>query len=167
VKAGEWTVPLILAAVMAATGQQTMPVWQATLVVKTTGGQTLTLGAQDFAKLPQVKVDAKDHDGKNHEYGGVKLRDLLTQAGVATGSDVRGKELAGYAVVEAADGYCVVFSIAELDPDFGNTPVILAGSVDGQPLGAKEGPWRLVVPGDKRQARWVRMVTSISVMRVQ
>ncbi len=166
-KAGKWAVLLILAAAMAANGQQSAPVQQLTLVVKIISGQTLTLGAQDFAKLPQVKVSAKDHDGKNREYAGVGLRDILTQAGVATGNDVRGKELADYVVVEAADGYRVVFSLAELDPDFGNTQVLVAESVDGQPLAAKEGPLRLVVPGDKRQARWVRMVTRISVMNVQ
>ncbi|MGO9516171.1 MAG: molybdopterin-dependent oxidoreductase [Candidatus Korobacteraceae bacterium] len=165
-KPDKWIVPLILAAAMAATGQPATS-RQAILMVKTVGGQTLKLGAQDFAKLPQVKVSAKDHDGKNREYAGVGLRDILTQAGVATGNDVRGKELADYVVVEAADGYRVVFSLAELDPDFGNTQVLVAESVDGQPLAAKEGPLRLVVPGDKRQARWVRMVTRISVMNVQ
>jgi DMSO/TMAO reductase YedYZ molybdopterin-dependent catalytic subunit len=167
VKAGKWTVPLILAAAMAATSQQQAPVQQPSLLVKTIGGPELKLGAQDLAKLPKVRVSTKDHDGKNHEYEGVKLRDVLTQGGVAAGNSLRGKELAAYVLVEAADGYRVIFSLAELDPDLGNTQVIVAGSVDGQPLGAKEGPWRLVVPGDKRQARWVRMVTSVSVMRVQ
>jgi hypothetical protein len=166
VKSGKWIVPLILVVVMAAAGQQ-QAVQQANLVVKTVSGQTLALGAQDFAKLPPVKVSAKDHEGKNHEYAGVKLRDILTQAGVATGNDLRGKEMADYVVAEASDGYRVVFSLAELDQDFGNTQVIVAESVDGQPLAVKEGPLRLVVPGDKRQARWVRMLTSISVMRVQ
>lgn len=165
-KSVKWLLPLILVAAMAS-GQQPMPVQQATLVIKTIGGQTLTLAAQDLAKLPQIKLDAKDHDGKNHEYDGVKLRDVLTQAGVATGNDLRGKEMTEYLVVEASDGYRVVFSLAELDPDFGNVQAILAKSVDGQPLGAKEGPLRLIVPGDKRQARWVRMVTAVSVTRAQ
>ena len=165
--ARKWIVLLILVVAMAAASQQPAPVQQATLVVKTGSGQTLTLGAQDVAKLPQVKVTAKDHDGKNHEYAGVRLRDILTQAGVATGNDLRGKEMTDYVVGEASDGYRVVFSLAELDPDLGNTVVIVAQRVDGQALGAKEGPLRLVVPGDKRQARWVRMVTGISVMHVQ
>jgi DMSO/TMAO reductase YedYZ molybdopterin-dependent catalytic subunit len=167
VKSGKWIIPLILVATTATAGQQPAAVQQATLAVKPVSGQTLTLGAQDFTKLPRVKVTAKDHEGKNHEYAGVKLRDILTQAGVATGNDLRGKEMTDYVVAEASDGYRVVFSLAELDPDLGNTLVIVAQSVDGQPLGAKEGPLRLVVPGDKRQARWVRMVTGISVMRVQ
>lgn len=162
----KWIAPLVLAVSLAATSQQPAPV-RATLVVKPISGQALTLGAQDFAKLPQVKVSAKDHEGKNHEYAGVNLHDVLTQAGVPTGHELRGKEMGDYVVVEASDGYRVVFSAAELDPDLGNTQVIVAESVDGQPLGVKEGPLRLVVPGDKRPARWVRMVTSISVMRAQ
>ncbi len=162
-----WIVTVILAVAMAAVGQTPAPVHQATVVVKNISGQTVTLGAQDFAKLPQVKVNAKDHDGKAREYAGVRLRDLLTQAGVGASDSLRGKELADYVLVEAADSYRAVFSLAELDPDFGNTQVIVAESVDGQPLGTKEGPMRLVVPGDKRPARWVRMVTSVSVMRAQ
>ena len=164
-QARKWIVTMMLAAAVAAAGQA--PVQQATLVVKAIGGQTLTLGPQDFAKLPQVKVTAKDHDGKAHEYAGVNLRDVLTQAAVAAGDSLRGKEMADYVIVEASDGYRVVFSLAELDSAFGNTQVIMAESVDGQPLGQKEGPIRLVVPGDKRPARWVRMVTSASVMRAQ
>jgi hypothetical protein len=133
VQTPKWIVTLILAATMAAVGQMSAPVQQATLLVKTIDGQTSTLGAQDFAKLPHIKVSAKDHDGKTHEYAGVSLRDLLTQAGVAAGDSLRGKELADYVVVEAADSYRVVFSLAELDPDFGNTQIIVAESVDGQP----------------------------------
>jgi len=166
VKSGKWIPPLILVAAMAL-GQQPVPVQPATLVVKTIGGRTLTLAAQDLSKLPQIKLNAVDHDGKNHEYAGVKLRDVLTQAGVATGNDVRGKEMTDHVIVEASDGYRVVFSLAELDSDFGNLQVIVADTVDGHPLGAKEGPLRLVVPGDKRQARWVRMVTTVSVTRAQ
>ena len=161
------TLLLILVAALAVAAQRSAPAQQATLVVKAFGGQPLTLGPQDLAKLTQVKVNAKDHDGKDHEYGGVSLRDVLTKASVATGHDLRGKEMADYVVVEASDGYRVVFSLAELDPEFSNTQVIVAESVDGQALGAKEGPLRLVVPGDKRPARWVRMVTGTSVVRAQ
>ena len=141
---------LILAVGIAALGQQHAPVSDGTLVVRTLDGQALKLGPQDFAKLPQVHVSATDHDGKKHEYDGVKLRDLLTQAGVATGYSLRGKELAVYVVTEASDGYRVVFSVAELDPAFSNTQVIVATKVDEQPLQACDGPMRLVVPGDKR-----------------
>lgn len=161
-----WLV-LILAGAICAVCQQQAPAPSTALVVKTIAGQTLTLGLQDFAKLPQVHVTATDHDGKKHEYAGVSLRDLLTQAGVATGDGLRGKELADYVVAEALDGYRVVLSVAELDPAFGNTQAIVATKIDGQPLQSPDGPLRLIVPGDKRHARWVRMLTSVSVMRAQ
>jgi DMSO/TMAO reductase YedYZ molybdopterin-dependent catalytic subunit len=160
-------VVLILAVAITAMGQQQAPVSEVTLVVKTIAGQALTLGPHDFAKLTQAHVTAADHDGKKHEYDGVSLRDVLTSAGVATGDGLRGKEMADYIVAEGSDGYRVVFSVTELDPAFSNTQVIVATKVDGQPLSEHDGPLRLVVPGDKRQARWVRMLTSVSVMRSQ
>ncbi len=41
--------------------------------------------------------------------------------------------------------------------------MILADSVDGRPLPAAEGPYRLVVPGDRRPDRSVRQVVAIAV----
>jgi len=37
-------------------------------------------------------------------------------------------------------------------------------TVNGKALGAEQGPLRLVVPGDKRQGRWVRMLKAITVV---
>jgi hypothetical protein len=34
---------------------------------------------------------------------------------------------------------------------------------DGKPLSDKDGPFQLVVPGEKRAARWVRQVTALSI----
>jgi DMSO/TMAO reductase YedYZ molybdopterin-dependent catalytic subunit len=167
VKASRSVIALIFVIATTAVAQQQALVPEAALVVRTIAGQSLKMGPADFAKLPPAHVTATDHDGKKHEYDGVNLRDLLTQAGVAMGDNLRGKELADYVVAEASDGYRVVFSIAELDPGFSNVQVIVATRVDGQPLPAQVGPLRLVVPGDKRPARWVRMLTTISVVRAQ
>ena len=43
---------------------------------------------------------------------------------------------------------------------------LVADTVDGVPLATKQGPLRLVVRYDKRPARWVRMLKSITVVRV-
>jgi hypothetical protein len=43
--------------------------------------------------------------------------------------------------------------------------ILLADRRDGQPLAAAEGPLRLVVPDEKRHARWVRQVRSCTVRR--
>jgi len=66
-------------------------------------------------------------------------------------------------VVKAADGYQAVFALPELDPLFSKKVVLLADRRDGGPLSAKEGPYRLVVPDEARQARWVRQVISIEL----
>jgi hypothetical protein len=78
------------------------------------------------------------------------LCDVLASAGAPTGDALRGKEMGDYVVAEATDGYKVVFSIAELDSDFGNRQIIIADNVDGQPLSAQDGPLRLIVTGEKR-----------------
>jgi hypothetical protein len=53
---------------------------------------------------------------------------------------------------------------AELDPDFSDRQIILADQRDGKPLDDKQGPWRIVAPGDNRPARWIRLVTSFQIV---
>jgi hypothetical protein len=79
---------------------------------------------------------------------------------------LRGDNLATYVLVRAADGYKVVFPLAELDPAFTDRVVLLAELRDQKPLTDPEGPLRLVIPDEKRRARWVRQVTSVTVERV-
>ena len=44
------------------------------------------------------------------------------------------------------------------------TKMLLADALDGKPLGGEQGPWRLVVPDDKRPARWARQVKKVAVV---
>ena len=119
----------------------------------------------DLAALPRHQVRARDRDGTEATFTGVALVDLLRLAGVPLGAELRGKNMALYLLVEAADDYRVVFALPELDPAFTERVVVLADHRDGQPLAAAEGPLRLVVPGEKRHARWVRQVRSGTVRR--
>jgi hypothetical protein len=66
----------------------------------------------------------------------------------------------GENLIEAADGYRVVFALAEIDPAFATREIILADERDGKLLDAKEGPLRIVAPGDRRPARWARQVVT-------
>ena len=120
----------------------------------------------DLATLPRREVRARDRDGAEATFAGVALVDLLRLAGVPLGDKLRGSNLALYLLVEAADSYRVVFALPELDPVFTDRMVLLADHRDGQRLAATEGPLRLVVPGEKRQARWARQVVSGSIRRV-
>ena len=67
-------------------------------------------------------------------------------------------------IIDAADGYRAVYSLAELDPALHDGVVILADRRDGRALDAKEGPFRLVAPGDKRPARWVRQLDMLRLV---
>jgi hypothetical protein len=70
-----------------------------------------------------------------------------------------------YLVVEAADGYRVVFALPELDPACSNQMILLADRRDGKPLDSMDGPLRIVVPAEKRHSRWVRQVIALKVGR--
>ncbi len=98
-------------------------------------------------------------------YEGVPLEALLQKAGVPHGEQLRGAAMATYVLVEAADDYHVVFSLAELDSAFQDSAVLVADTMDGMPLSSDQGPFKLVAPLEKRPARWVRMVKSITVGR--
>jgi len=127
--------------------------------------RTLKLNASDLAKLPRQTVNAKDHDGKAAIFEGVALVDVLRLAGVEFGDKLRGKNLALFLVVDASDGYRAVFALPELDPAFADQAIILAHSRDGKPLPEAEGPWRIIVSKEKRQARWVRKVVAFTIGR--
>jgi len=138
----------------------------ASLVFKGEVKEALRLSLADLNAMAGTKVTADHHDGGVGEYVGIPLQELLLKAGVPHGHELRGKEMILIVVAEGADGYRAVFSLAELDADFAGAQVFVALTADGKPLDAQHGPLRLVVPGDKRQGRWVRMLKSISVQRI-
>jgi DMSO/TMAO reductase YedYZ molybdopterin-dependent catalytic subunit len=127
----------------------------------------LALSLQDLAAMPRTKVTAKEHD-LTAIYEGVALAEILQRAGAPMGGLLRGKAMASYVLVTAHDGYRVVFSLPELDPDFTvvSKQIILADTADGKPLAEKAGPVRIVVPQEKKGARWIRMVESIEVVKL-
>lgn len=127
----------------------------------------LTLQAADLKAMAHTSVTAKERDGKEHTYSGVPLADLLKQAGATIGPELRGENLTKFVLVKAADGYEVLFALPELDPEYATRTIVLADSVDGAPLAQGVGPYRIVVPGEKKPARWIREVRSIEVRFVK
>jgi DMSO/TMAO reductase YedYZ molybdopterin-dependent catalytic subunit len=138
---------------------------EAVLRVGGEGARPLTLHDADFAHLPRTVVRVHEPAGTVATYAGVLLRDILALAGVPLGEQLRGDRLALYVVVEAADGYRVVFALPDLDAAFADRVVLLADRRDEQPLPAAEGPLRLVIPVETRHARWVRQVVALSIRR--
>ena len=60
-----------------------------------------------------------------------------------------------------------MIALPELDPGFSDKQIVLAFLKDGKPLDDKEGPYRIVIPDEKRMARWVRQVTTLKVVDVK
>src|SRR5271170_1739236 len=83
----------------------------------TVGGDVekpLSLSLLDLSGLPrQILKVINEHEGKEETYQGVPLAEILKRAGVPQGSELRGAAFAMYVRAEGADGYSVVFSLAE------------------------------------------------------
>jgi len=137
----------------------------ATVTLTGENGKTLALDFAALDKLPQRRAQAEAH-GHKVDCRGASMADLLAQIGAPGGEKLRGKDLALYVRVRAADGYQVVYALAELDPMFrGDDVPLLTHECEGEPLAAKDGPFRVVAPGEKRPARWIRQVTAIDLLR--
>jgi DMSO/TMAO reductase YedYZ molybdopterin-dependent catalytic subunit len=155
---------LIPALLLAAATPASTPVPPASPAILAGSATPLKLTPDLLHRLPrkQVSTPATEHGGAA-SFEGVRLRDILSEAKVPAGNDIRGPYLSWVVTVDAADGYRAVFALAELDPAFTERLVLLADTRDGKPLPANEAPLRLVVPDEKRPARWVRQVTHITV----
>lgn len=133
------------------------------------GGEVATpldLTVAELKAMPRktLRVD-NPHSKKTEVYEGVLVEDLLKKAGVPQGEQLRGPAMATYVLVDAADNYRVVFALEEFNSSFMDSEIILADTMDGASIPAALGPFRLVVPHEKRPARWVEMVKSLTVVR--
>lgn len=125
----------------------------------------LTVSADQIRIRPHLKLEVTEH-GKKISYSGVSLSDLLHEAGTPSGPALKGKALTSYVLAQARDGYQVLFALAEFDPAFTDKQVLLADSADGKPLSESQGPLRLVVSGEKKPARSIRMLAKITVVQL-
>jgi hypothetical protein len=123
----------------------------------------LKLTRADLDKFPRQALRAKDHNGKEYNYEGVAIVDILQKAGLKFGDALRGRALASYLLVEAADGYQAVYALPEFDPPTKDRLILLADHQDAAVLPAPAGPLEIIAPGDKTHARWVRQVKSLTI----
>jgi len=156
---------LVFVFALALTLQTTLAASQQ-LTVQTESGKQTVLTRADIEALPRVKVTTAA-SGVSTTFEGVPLGAVLEKAGVGFGETLKGKRMASCLLVEAADDYRVVIALPEVDPRFTDKQVTLAFLKDGKPLDDKEGPYRIVIPDEKRMARWVRQVTTLKIVEVQ
>ena len=154
---------LVISVATASHAQNTSPE-----VLLTVGGEVATplkVTRAELDKFTRHTVRAKDHDGKDYNYEGIAIIDILQKAGVKFGDALRGKALATYLLVEGTDGYQAVYSLPELDSSINDHVILLADRQDGAAFDPKVGPLKIIVPGDKTHARWVRQVKSLTIAR--
>lgn len=116
-----------------------------------------------FSEMKQNHVKVVGRDSVSRDYTGVSLYDIVVKAGGIVGGQLKGKELAKYILVTAADGYRIVLAIAEIDPGFSNHKILLVNKENGSSLAPNYGPYRLIVAGDNRPARSAMRVVSIDI----
>jgi hypothetical protein len=150
----------VVAAMLAAVAQAQQ------LSVQPEAGVQKVLTRADIEALPHIKVATSIH-GTPASFEGVALHSVLEKAGVRFGESLRGARMASCLLVEAADRYRVVIALPEIDPAFTSQQIVLAFSKDGKPLDDKEGPYRIVIPDEKRPARWARQVTALKIVDVK
>ena len=119
--------------------------------------------ATSLKAMPRDTMALTFHDQPPVRYEGISLAAVLKSVGVKTDS-LGGPALATRIVTESSDGYRVVLALADLDPSLGARRILLADRMDGKPLPAAEGPWRLLVGGDQRPSRSARQVLRIRVV---
>jgi DMSO/TMAO reductase YedYZ molybdopterin-dependent catalytic subunit len=116
--------------------------------------------------MPRAAISNRNNTIRG-AWEGVWLSEILKKAGVPQGSALRGAALATYVVVSASDGYQVVFSLGELDPDTTEGQFLVADTANGTSLVNEGEGFRIVIPKDKHGARSVRMLTKIEVIRLR
>jgi len=125
----------------------------------------VVLTAGDFAALHHAKIKLVDpHDKKTHRFTGVAVSEILARVGAPSGEKLHRQTLRLIVIIRARDGYAVSFSLADFDASYSDRTIILADQEDGAPLSDTDGPLRLIVAGDKKAPRWVRMVTGIEIV---
>ncbi|MEE1815994.1 molybdopterin-dependent oxidoreductase [Streptomyces sp. NPDC090082] len=107
----------------------------------------------------EVVFDCATNGPQRHTFEGPLLRDVVAAA--RPGFDpARRKERSRFLLhVSGGDGHHALMSWAEIDPDFGGAPVLLATRMDERWLDTPGT--QLVVPSDRCGARYVSAVTGI------
>ncbi len=152
---------LLIAALFIITGE-TGAQAAAGMTIRGPDGREVVLDAARLAALPRVSGTVSDH-GTPATYRGIPLRDVLRASGVTPTDSLRGPLLRRVLVFVGADGYRAVVALGDLDPSLGARAMFLVDEQNGAALPPTHGPWRLIVDGDLRAARWVRQVVRIEV----
>jgi DMSO/TMAO reductase YedYZ molybdopterin-dependent catalytic subunit len=127
------------------------PVRHKTTVLTIEGqiAKPLYLTLADFRSFPRSTIRTAQSPGETVLYEGVPLVELLRKAGAPIGGRNK-EEMRTYVEAVSRDGSHVIFSLAELDPAFTDSNVLVADTLNGTP--SPEAELLLVANGSGRAA---------------
>ncbi|MCD9874710.1 molybdopterin-dependent oxidoreductase [Streptomyces guryensis] len=123
------------------------------------------LTVPDLLAWPQhraeVAFECATSGVQHHTFTGPLLHDVLMDAGPVFDPARRKDRLRFLIAVHGTDGHHALLSWAEIDPDFGRAPVLLAVTLDDTPLDRAGA--QLVLPQDRCGARYISGIDAIRV----
>ena len=139
---------------------------RSTMLTLSIGGGSWQLSSIALAALPQTSVTVHNAHGNTDEtYMGVAVGDLLAHFGLSFTKPNEKQIYHSYLRAQGTDRYFVLLSGAEVESTMHNGNVIVALQRNGKAL-EDDGLFKLVVTEDKRPARWVRSLTSLTLVTV-
>jgi hypothetical protein len=128
-------------------------------------GKNIAVSAEDLLNMPQVTVQVHNaHRGGIPEtYSGPLLSDVLEKIGLKATHETEPLMLHSVIVATGMDHYYVLYSVAEVEPSFSNSKVIVAVMKNGLP-NSEGGNIELINTDGAKPARWVHGLMGISVM---
>ncbi len=130
-------------------------------------GKTSTLSLGDLQAMPQrTMVVHNGHSNVDESYTGVGLSDLLARYGFTLENGGAKKVYHSYVRAEGTDHYFVLYSASELEPGLHTADAIVALTVNGKPL-TEDGQFKFVAGAEKKPARWVTNLSSLTIVTVE
>ena len=146
-----------------------MPIFTTTFSPVLISGDVANAGLYNLPATGPATVESVTYKAAgvpvSDSYTGTTLWTLLADAGGVTTSTAKNDILSKYVIATGSDGYKAVFSLGEIDPVFGNQPVLVAYADTAGQLGVQgsDGLARVVVPGDLAGGRYVSDLVSLQV----
>ena len=121
---------------------------------------------QALTPTTQTVSFASGSGAQAHTYTGTSLWGVLNGAGIQVDAARKNDVLNRYVLATGSDGYKAVFSLGEINPDFGNRPSIVAyaETINGASAAlTTDGPFRVTSPGDVKGGRYVSNLVKLDV----
>lgn len=119
-----------------------------------------------LSSTTQVDQFSSGSGAQTHDYQGTSVWGLVNTSGVIVNPAVKNDILNKYVLATGTDGYKVVYSMGELNPNFGNTPALVAYAENKgsgyQPL-TTDGFARTTAPLDTKGGRYVSNLDRLNV----